>query len=178
VGTLEPRKNLSGLLGAFAALHRRIRRPLWLVVAGRRGWERELSVPAEVASQVRFLGVVPDSELPALYSGAALFVSASWYEGFGLPLIEAMACGTLGVVSDLPVFREIGGDACLYADPADPEGFAEQVARGLELAQSGQARERALQQAGQFTWQASALQLLEIYQRVLDSEVSRDGHGA
>jgi len=178
VGTLEPRKNLSGLLRAFAALRRRIPKPLWLVVAGRRGWDRQLSIPAEVAPHVRFLGVVPDCDLPALYSGAALFVSTSLYEGFGLPLIEAMACGTLGVVSDLPVFREVGGAACLYADPADPERFADEMARGLELAELDQARERALRQAGRFTWEASAMQLLRIYQRVLDSRVSRDDRRA
>lgn len=166
VGTVEPRKNLPGLLRAFALLRRKVASPLTLVIAGRRGWERELHVPQEVGPHVRFLGAVPDSDLPALYSGATLFASCSLYEGFGLPVVEALACGTIAVVSDLPVLREVGGDACLYADPKDPESFAERMAEGLELAGSASARARALEQAGRFTWEKSAARLLDIYRGV------------
>lgn len=167
VGTIEPRKNLPGLLRAFAAVRRRSAEDLKLVVVGRRGWERNLRIPREVESHVRFLGMVPDGDLPALYSGAALFASSSLYEGFGLPLIEAMACGATCVVSDLSVFREVGGDACLYADPTDAEAFAEAMLRGLALARSDQTQARSLQQAARFSWEASARRLLQIYQELL-----------
>lgn len=167
VGTVEPRKNLPGLIRSFGVLRRTISSPLELVIAGRRGWERHLEVPEELVPHVRFLGVVPDADLPALYSGAALFASSSLYEGFGLPLVEAMACGTVCVVSDLPVFREVGGEACLYADPKDPQALAERMMEGLQLSASPLARGRALQRAATFTWEASAARLLEIYDRVL-----------
>lgn len=169
VGTIEPRKNLTGLFQAFAALLPRSNSKVSLVVVGRRGWERRLFLPPAIADRVHLLGAVPDQDLPALYSAAALFASSSLYEGFGLPVIEALACGTPGVVSDLPSLREVGGDACLYADPTDAPAFADALERGLALATSPEARVRAQKQAARFSWQASAQELLRIYEELLST---------
>ncbi len=170
VGTIEPRKNFPVLIQAFVALSRRIGLPLSLVVVGRTGWERGLWVPAELKSRVRFLGPVPDADLPALYSAAGVFALTSLYEGFGLPVVEAMACGVPSVVSDIPALREVGGEACLYADPRDPEHFAELMAQVLASEESAERwRRAAIERAGRFRWETSAERLLEIYDRLARS---------
>ena len=128
VGNIQPRKNLRGLLDAFALLKRRERIPHRLVVVGRKAWlyagvfaqVREL----DVESDVRFISYVPDADLPALYSGADALVYPSLCEGFGLPPLEAMRCGTPALVSDRPAFPEVLGDAALMVDPTQPEDIA------------------------------------------------------
>lgn len=161
VGTLEPRKNLDGLLTAFLSqpLARQHDCPLLLV--GMRGWgEQRLSADAQRAlddGRLRRLGYVTDADLPALYANATLFAYVSRYEGFGMPVIEAMAAGAPVITSDRTATREVAGDAALTVDPDDTEAIRHALAR---LQDDDALRERLChagrQRASQFTWSRSA----------------------
>jgi glycosyltransferase involved in cell wall biosynthesis len=166
VGTLEPRKNLPALLEAFRAL-RRDGRDLELVLVGRQGWQHSLPL-GDLAPHVRLTGTVTDAELAALYAGAACFVLPSIYEGFGLPLVEAMASGTPAVASDIPALREVGGDAVRYAPPDDSVELAHAIASVVDdRAASRERAQRARERALGFTWEACARATLEVYRRIL-----------
>ncbi|MGH9454027.1 MAG: glycosyltransferase family 4 protein [Terriglobia bacterium] len=168
VGTVEPRKNLPNLIRAFAALRERHNLPVQLVIAGARGWKnsavfetmRSLHLTDQ---QVRFLGFVPDEDLPILYSGAQLFVLPSIYEGFGLPLLEAMACGTPVVCTDRSSPPEVCGPAAVYFDPDSVEDMTYAM---LSVLESNDLREKlifaGLERAKQFTWKQSAENVLSI----------------
>jgi glycosyltransferase involved in cell wall biosynthesis len=145
VATLEPRKNLQTLVEAYRIV--RERDDLALAVAGGPGWGRqaELDVPG-----VQPLGYTPTEELPPLYRGAAAFVFPSRFEGFGMPVVEAMACGTPCVVSSHPSLDEACGDAAVRVDPDSPEAIADGVARALRDRDSLVAR--GLEHARRFTW--------------------------
>jgi alpha-1,3-rhamnosyl/mannosyltransferase len=161
VGTLEPRKNLVALLRAYALLDADLRDSYPLVIVGKQGWgtaDLPADVPAEVLGHVQFTGYVPDEDLPAVYRHAQLFVFPSRYEGFGLPLLEAMACGVPAVCSDIPTFREIGGDLVDYVDQEDPAAIAAAMSRSLS--EPGDARTRkAAEAVHAWTWERSAKQL-------------------
>lgn len=167
VGTIEPRKNLVRLIEAFSRLGRQ--GEFDLVIVGGRGWMSEeiFSAPARfgVAPAVRFLGYVPESDLPALYSLASLFVYASLYEGFGLPVLEAMACGAPVITSDNSSMPEVAGEAAVLVDPRSVEGIQNSIARLLE---DGNARSelgrRGRERAARFTWDASARRLLTAFE--------------
>ncbi|BDG07164.1 glycosyltransferase family 4 protein [Anaeromyxobacter paludicola] len=166
VATLEPRKNLPALLDAFRLL-RRQGRDLELVLVGRQGWAQSLPL-GDLAPHVRLTGTLPDAELPALYAGAACLVLPSLYEGFGLPLVEAMAAGTPAVASAIPALREVGGDAALYADPRDPASFAGAIARVLDDRDAARARAAlGRERARGFTWRACAEKTLAVYRSIL-----------
>jgi alpha-1,3-rhamnosyl/mannosyltransferase len=144
VGTLEPRKNLPALVRAFALL--RARHPeLQLALAGLEGWEER---PLE-ADGVRLLGFVSDEELARLYRGAAAFAYPSRFEGFGMPVVEALASGTPAVVSSHPSLDEASGNAALRVDPDDTDAFADALQRALE-----EPRGRGVEHASAFTWRA------------------------
>ena len=138
VGTLEPRKNLPALLAAFALLRRR-HPELTLALAGLEGWEER---PLE-AEGVRLLGFVSDEELARLYRGAAAFAYPSRFEGFGIPVVEALASGVPAVVSSHPSLDEASGEAALRVDPDDPEAFAETLEHALAAPRGDGARARA-----------------------------------
>jgi glycosyltransferase involved in cell wall biosynthesis len=169
VGTIQPRKNYQRLIQAFATLDP----TLALVIIGSKGWKYE-AVFSEVAKRgldqrVHFLGFVADADLPALYSTASLFVYPSLYEGFGLPALEAMACGTPVVASNQSALPEVIGEAGLLVDPGDIEALAAAMARLLtdtslrqKLAQAGRAR------AASFTWSGMAAKLLDLYKKLLE----------
>jgi glycosyltransferase involved in cell wall biosynthesis len=160
VSTLEPRKNLPALVAAFSLL--RARRPeLTLALAGPAGWEER---PLD-AEGVWLLGFVSDEELARLYRGAAAFAYPSRFEGFGIPVVEALASGTPAVVSDHPSLDEACGDAAWRADPADPAAFAESLERALEG--SEERRARGLAHAGRFTWRACGEAVLAGYESAL-----------
>jgi glycosyltransferase involved in cell wall biosynthesis len=160
VSTLEPRKNLPALVQAFTLLRQR-RPELTLAIAGLDGWGQQ--PPA--AEGVRLLGFVSDEELASLYRGAAAFAYPSLFEGFGIPVVEALACGTPAVVSSHPSLDEACGDAALRADPADAEAFARALDQALSP--SPEPRERGFVHAARFTWRACGEAVLSGYQSAL-----------
>ncbi len=171
VGTIEPRKNLSRLLDAFAAAHANGLTD-GLVVVGRKGWLTEgfFARLESFALRERVLlpGYVPDSDLPAVYSAAQALVMPSLDEGFGLPILEAMACGTPVVASNAACLPEIGGAAARYFDPTDTEAMAEAIRAVLrDPALQAHMRQEGLAQAARFSWQRAAQETAQIYQRFL-----------
>jgi glycosyltransferase involved in cell wall biosynthesis len=167
VGVLEPRKNHALLLTALGQLvasgH-----DLDLVIIGRQGWHwvdpRTRSEFQSLTGRVRILEDVADHEMVEYYRHAAAFAYPSWYEGFGLPVLEAMACGAPVVCSNTSSLPEAGGTAALYADPHDPAAFAAQLARVLrdnEL--RGRMVASGLRRARQLSWRRTALAVLEVY---------------
>jgi glycosyltransferase involved in cell wall biosynthesis len=173
VSTLQPRKNYARLIQAFA----RLPQPnVNLVIAGGKGWLFE-EIFAEVErwrlrERVIFPGFVADDALPALYSAAQVLAYPSLYEGFGLPMLEAMACGTPVVASTAACLPEVAGDAALLVPPTDVEALAQALNQALsdgavraDLRAKGQARAR------QFSWERSARELVEIYHRLQQGQL-------
>ncbi len=168
LGVLEPRKNLRRLLRAFAELPEPLRREQQLVVAGRRGWldEGPESWPEARAlgEELRWLGEVVEGDLPALYSGATALAYPSLYEGFGLPPLEAMACGTPVLTSEVSSLPEVVGEAAVLVDPQRIESIRDGLARLLGSAELQQRlREAGLERARLFSWQKTAFALIEVY---------------
>jgi len=172
VGVLQPRKNLLGLVNAIAEAKQRHGLPTPLAVVGKKGWlfEQifEVVEALHLTEQVIFCGYVPDEDLPALYTGAALTLYPSLYEGFGLPPLESMACGTPAVVSTTPALVEVTGDAAPHLPPTDAVAWADAIVRLIEdpderarLADVGRAR------AAEFTWERSAAIHLAAYRKAV-----------
>lgn len=162
VGTLQPRKNYVRLIQAFADLKPGIQ----LLIAGGRGWlYQDILAAADAHGDcVRILGFVDEADLPALYRNAALFAFPSLYEGFGLPVLEAMACGVPVVCSAASALPEVAGTAALLVDPLDVGDLATGLARVLSDASLRQEMvARGFAQAGRFTWERAARQLLGIF---------------
>ena len=171
MGTLEPRKNLPALLEAYGALFSSDFRPPPLVVAGRKGWLYEPIFrqfrALGLESHVLFTDWVADEDLPTLLTAASLFVYPSLYEGFGLPPLEALACGTPVVCSNTSSLPEVVGQAGLLVDPQDIAGLAEAMRRVLtdpELQAELRARGPARAQA--FTWARTARETLSLYDQL------------
>jgi glycosyltransferase involved in cell wall biosynthesis len=169
VGTIEPRKNLSRLMAAFADARRR-GIPHHLVCAGPYGWSsRGLAgriAQLGVADAVHFTGYVPFEHLPAIYNLAEFFAFPSLYEGFGLPVVEAMACGVPVLTSNTSSLGEVAGDAAETIDPASTDAVADAIVR---LATSGDRRrdlaERGLARSRSFSWTQTARDMLAVYRR-------------
>jgi glycosyltransferase involved in cell wall biosynthesis len=145
------RKNLAALYETGARL---AARGIDLVAAG--GERPQFRAARAPATGPRDLGPVPDAHLPGLYAGASAFVLPSLYEGFGLPCLEAMACGAPVVAADAAALPETCGDAALYADPRDPGAIADAVERALEPATAERLRAAGVARARRFTWEATA----------------------
>jgi glycosyltransferase involved in cell wall biosynthesis len=159
VGTLEPRKQWPSAVRAHARLSQLNGWRGELAVAGGRGW----GFDARPERDVRWLGFVDDADLPALYTGAEALVAPSLYEGFGLPLVEAMACGTPVVCSDIPVFREVAGDAATYSAAGDADAMAASLNDLLHDDDRRRAlSERGLLRARDFSWDRTADRTLEV----------------
>ena len=170
LGTLQPRKNFSRLIEAYALLRERRGIDHALVIGGGQGWLSQgiLDTIARLGLQddVRLIGYVRDEDLPALYSGAELFAFPSLYEGFGIPLLEAMGCDTPVVTSTASSLPEVAGDAALLVDPEDVEALADALWRGLDdSALRADLVARGRRQIGRFTWRAAAESLLRVYRR-------------
>lgn len=169
---LEPRKNFVRLIEAFARARAEARLPHRLVIGGGKGWlyDEIFRRVAELALQedVRFTGFVADADLPALYSAAEFFTYPSLYEGFGLPIVEALACGTPVLTADNSCLPEAGGDGAYYVKAEEVDSIAAGIVR---LATDADLRLRlraaGLAHAAHFTWERSASQLLDAYTRAL-----------
>ena len=167
---LEPRKNHVLLFEVLRRLRERGEQ-IDLVIIGRPGWRwrNPLEQPQfkPLRPWVRIIEDVPDADLVEFYNRAAVFAYPSLYEGFGLPILEAMACGTPVVSATGSSLPEVAGDAALYADPRDAEGFAAQVARVLrDPALRAQMVEAGLRRAREFSWRRTAEQTLAVYRSV------------
>ncbi len=167
VGTLEPRKNLTGVMEAFAGCVR-AGFPGDLVVAGMPGWmhedPRRTAAARGITDRLRLLGYVTDDRLRMLYHSAEVFLCPSFYEGFGFPLVEAMACGAAVVTSNVSSCPEIAGDGALCVDPEDPGAIAAAVDRLIGDDRFRRAmRSRAERRAAEFSWERAARETLAVY---------------
>ena len=173
LGINKPHKNLVHLVEAWAQIHttQYAIRTTSLVIAG--AWDSRYPEPRQRAEAlglenvVRFLGPVPEADLPALYAGAALFVFPSLCEGFGLPVLEAMACGTPVVCSNTSSLLEIVGEAALTFDPLDVTEMAAKIEEALRNeALREEMKEKGLQRAAKFSWERTARETLKVYREV------------
>jgi len=155
VGTHEPRKNLQRLIEAWRLLGGDLK----LALAGGEGWGDQ---PELAHSRIRVLGFVPDARLPELYRGAEVFVYPSLFEGFGIPVLEAMACGTPVVASSHPSLDEACGDAAVRADPAEPEAIAAAIRDAL--GRRDELVRRGLEHAARFSWRTAGEVFLRGYE--------------
>jgi len=179
VGSIQPRKNLARLIEAYADLRRQ--RPHdklpRLVLVGKRAWLYEETLRAVaacgIAAQTIFTGYVPESDLPALYTGALCFVYPSYFEGFGLPPLEAMSCGTPVITGDRTSLPEVVGDAGLLVNPFDTQALAQALARLIDdESLRATLGDRGLRRAAQFNWRDNARQTLAVYEQVTGGKMS------
>jgi anaerobic magnesium-protoporphyrin IX monomethyl ester cyclase len=178
VGTIEPRKNLPTLIDAFAARRRSGELSHQLVCVGPYGWLSrgidEQIKRGRIADAIKFTGYVPFEDLPALYSLAEMFVYPSMYEGFGLPVVEAMACGVPVITGRTAALSEIGGGAIVEVDRIEPDALGRAL---VALADSRDRRAdlsgRGLARASAFSWQRAARESLEIYRETANHPVAR-----
>lgn len=174
LGSIQPRKNLVRLINSYSALAQSQAEIAWpkLVLAGKRGWlEAETIRAAErsaVRQNIRFIGYVPDDDLPALFSGAACFAYPSYFEGFGLPVLEAMQCGAPVIAGNRTSLPEVAGDAALLFDPFDETAIGEALRVVIENpGYRDQLRVKGITRAKEFSWQRTARQTLATYERAL-----------
>jgi len=171
VAGADPTKNLESLIAAFGRLPRAIRDRYDLVLVGdipRRPAVRDALEAATLGEQIRFLGPQSDDRLITLYQEAALFVFPSRYEGFGLPVLEAMACGCPVISSNAASLPEVAGDAAILVDATDVAALAGEIERTLtDEARRQELRTRGVRQAGRFTWERTAREISAVYRRVL-----------
>jgi alpha-1,3-rhamnosyl/mannosyltransferase len=174
LGSNRPHKNLPCLVDAWGRMDGKAAIGARLVIAGY--WDerypkaRRLAARMKLESSISFLGAIPENDLRGLYGGASLFVFPSLLEGFGLPVLEAMACGTPVACAQVSSLPEVAGEAAVYFTPTDPEHIAAVLQTTLtdpDLLQS--LRLRGLERAGQFSWQSTARQIIQVY-RALDLE--------
>lgn len=171
VGTIEPRKNLTVLLRGYALLRKKVQLPP-LVIAGPKGWHHQevFSAAEELGLQedVVFAGYIPQDELPLWYNVADLFVYPSLYEGFGLPPLEAMACGTPVIISNSSSLPEVVGGAGILVNPDSAEEMAEAMQRLLaDNSLRAEMRQRGLKRARQFSWQKAAQDTVKVYEQAM-----------
>lgn len=170
LGTLEPRKNLVMLLEAYASLNPDERLPL--VLAGGKGWDYapifEAIETYDLSREVHMPGFIPDAEMPLWYNSASVFVYPSVFEGFGLPVLEAMACGTPVITSDVSSLPEVAQDSGLCLPPHDPTAWTRALRHQAQDAEwREQARIAGLQAAARYRWETTAQQTIDSYKRAL-----------
>ncbi|HEX2196660.1 MAG TPA: glycosyltransferase family 1 protein [Actinomycetota bacterium] len=162
-GTIEPRKNLGGLLAAY----RRLGADVDLALVGPRGWNEDLDARLGAdRSGVHVLGFVPAADLPPLYAGAAAFCFPSFMEGFGFPVLEAMAQGTPVVTSAGTSTQELADGAGILVDPRDPDSIAEGLAAALDEGRRDGLAEAGRTRAAEYTWERTGRMLVDAYREV------------
>ena len=171
VGTLEPRKNHLGLIKAFYEVQKSKESSAMLALAGGQGWLYEetqrMVTELKLENKVRFLGRVSELELITLYSLADVFAFPSFFEGFGIPPLEAMACGAPVITSNTSSLPEVAGDAAILVDPHDTHAIADAITRVLEDEQlREELRQKGYLQAQRYTWSRSAGKMLSVYQKL------------
>jgi len=180
LGSIQPRKNLKRLIEAFISLRKA--RPAdelpQLVIAGKRGWLNDDVFRAAqqdgLNEAVKFIGYVPEEDLPALYSGAICFVYPSYFEGFGLPVLEAMQCGAPVIAGNQTSLPEVAGDAALLFDPFDTRALGEAIARVIDQPDyRAELRAQGLKRAAGFSWIATAQLTLAAYQLAAASRAAQ-----
>lgn len=172
LGINKPHKNLANLIRAWKSVTQQVPNPPILVIAG--AWDKrypetkQLAAELDLTDAITFLGPVPDEDLPSLYAGADLFVFPSLYEGFGLPIIEAMACGTAVACANASSLPEVGGNAAVYFDPHDTNDMVQTIINLLQNEGERNGRQQlSLQQAAQFTWTKTAQATLNLYRQII-----------
>jgi glycosyltransferase involved in cell wall biosynthesis len=171
LGSIQPRKNLVRLIKAYSSLWRPAEMALpQLVIAGKRGWLEEETIRTAEQSpahaDIRFIGYVPDADLPALYSGAFCFAYPSYFEGFGLPVLEAMQCGVPVIAGNRTSLPEVVGNSGLMVDPLDEAEIARALREMIENSdQRAELRVKGLARASQFSWKTTAQLTLEAYEK-------------
>ncbi len=171
IGTIEPRKNLTTLITAYSRLPDNLKLTIPLVLAGYSGWKNEaLYLQIEGARRegwLKYLGYIPDTMLPMVYAGSLLFAFPSLYEGFGLPVLEAMASGVPVICSNASTLPEVAGDAALFHAPQDVEHLTEMLRKGLEDDEWRMgAMTRGLTRALNFSWERCTSDTLAVYRAV------------
>jgi len=174
VGTLEPRKNHLGLIKAFTQV-REQRADVVLALAGDEGWlyeeTRQIVTKLKLEGRVRFLGRVSEDELVALYNMAEIFAFPSFYEGFGIPPLEAMACGAPVITSNMSSLPEVVGDAALMLDPYDIDAIAASISHLLEDRELRESlRQKGYERARSYSWHNAASKMLSVYRRLYNGE--------
>jgi alpha-1,3-rhamnosyl/mannosyltransferase len=166
VGTVEPRKNLDTLLAAWSSLKRDVREQFDLVIVGPQGWNSAATM-ARIRQEATYLGYIPEADMPGLVAGASLFVYPSLYEGFGFPVVQAMAANVAALVSRTSCLPEIAGDGAAFIDPLSPSDIADQLTRLLEsaeersrLAQLGRVRAEC------YRWERCAKESLTFFREI------------
>lgn len=173
VSTIQPRKNIPRMVKGFSlALEKRPDiKDTKLLISGKLGWKYHDSLRAPtkygVEKQIKFLGRTPDEDLPILYSGSHYFINLSLEEGFGIPLLEAMACETPAIVSDIPAFKELGRDNPIYADPYSIYSIRDAIIKALSEKVDQEKINKAKRISKNYTWDNTANQLLSLFESSL-----------
>jgi len=172
VGTIEPRKNIERLIDAYASLPLELRMSCPLVLVGGQGWNSE-QIHQKMARYsaegwLKYLSFVPDQDLAPIYSGAKLFACISHYEGFGLPVLEAMSSGVPVICSNVASLPEVGGDAVLYVDPQRTEQVRDALAQLIsDDAQCAHLAQLGLERAKSFSWGRAVEQTIKAYEHIV-----------
>jgi glycosyltransferase involved in cell wall biosynthesis len=171
VGSIQPRKNLARLIEAYAQLASQHADLPPLILVGKKAWLSDSSVDAAiqfgVADKVRFTGFVPDEDLAAIYSAAKLFVYPSYFEGFGIPPLEAMQCGVPVIAGNKTSLPEVVGDAGILVDPFDTDAIADAIFRVLDDSElQDDLKEKGFDRAKLFSWEKAARETLDIFERI------------
>jgi len=175
LSTLEPRKNIQTLLKAYIILLKeKGPRVPDLVVIGPKGWKIEglfkeyEDLPQGLKRKIKFPGYLPRELLPLIYSACKVFAFPSLYEGFGLPVLEAMACGAPVIASKTSSIPEVGGEAVIYVDPLNPEEIAKVISEVLDSSSlRDELKAKSLERAKNFSWEKTARETFELYKEVL-----------
>ncbi len=166
VGTIEPRKNLDTLLDAWRIVKPDLRHEYDLVIAGMAGWSTQTTLD-RVRTEATYVGYVPEANLPGLVAGATALVYPSLYEGFGFPVVEAMAAGAPVLTANTSCLPEIAGDAAVFADPLSPAQLAGELTRLLESEDlRNQLIERGRKRAQRYRWGICAARSMEFFRNI------------